>query len=268
MKYVIDHDYHIHSQISQCSSDPEQTPENILAYAREKGLKRIILTDHFWDENVPGASSWYDTYHRFSRISTARPLPCDDDIEFLFGCETDMDKNGVIGVSPRRFDEFDFIIVATTHMHMKGFVLDESDYCNVERLAKLWVERFDYLLNSDLPFHKVGIAHLNSVCIAVKNNLHVEVIKRLPDAELVRLFTRSAELGLGIEINACDFTFPDELADDMTRTFRIAKECGCKFYLGTDSHKPSEFAAFKNFERAVDLLGLTEDDKFILPRTR
>ena len=141
MKYVIDHDYHIHSQISQCSSDPEQNTVNILAYAKEKELKRIILTDHFWDENVSGASNWYNTYHKFTDLSKALPLPQDDEIEFLFGCETDMDKNGVIGISPERFDEFDFIIVPTTHLHMKSFTLDEEDYCNVPRLAKLWVER-------------------------------------------------------------------------------------------------------------------------------
>ena len=83
-----------------------------LKYAKEKGLKRVILTDHFWDENVPGASNWYKTYHKFTDLSKALPLPKDEEIEFLFGCETDMDKNGVIGISPERFDDFDFIIVS------------------------------------------------------------------------------------------------------------------------------------------------------------
>lgn len=266
MKYVIDHDYHIHSKISQCSSDPEQNAENILAYAKEKGLKRIILTDHFWDENVPGASNWYKTYHKFCDLAKALPLPQDENIEFLFGCETDMDKNGVIGISPERFDEFDFIIVPTTHLHMKSFTLDEEDYCNVPRLAKLWVERFDALLNADLPFHKVGLAHLTTACMAVENNLHIEVIKLIHDDDMRRLFTKAAELGLGIEINAADFRQLDEYAKTLLRPYRIAKECGCKFYLGTDSHKPREFGVFSNFAKVIDLLELTEDDKFILKK--
>lgn len=266
MKYVIDHDYHIHSKISQCSSNPEQIPENILAYAREKGLKRVILTDHFWDENVPGASYWYKTYHKFTDLSKALPLPQDDEIEFLFGCETEMDKNGVIAVSPERFDEFDFIIVPTTHLHMKGLTLDEADYCNVPKLAKMWVDRFDALLNADLPFHKVGIAHLTCSCIAVENRLHIDVLKLISDDDMRRLFKKVAQLGLGIEINAADFNHLNEYGEIILRPYRIAKECGCKFYLGTDSHKPSEFGVFGNFAKVIDLLELTENDKFQLSR--
>ena len=264
MKYVIDHDYHLHSMLSQCSSDPEQIPERIIQYAKEKGLKRVILTDHFWDESVPGASNWYKTYHKYSDISKFLPLPKNGEVEFLFGCETDMDKNGVIGISKERCDSFDFIIVATTHLHMKGFAIAEEDYGNVDKLAAAWIKRFDALLSADLPFHKVGIAHLTTACIAVENNMHFEVIKRLPDEELVRLFTKAAELGLGIEINGCDFRFADEYTDVVVRPYRIAKECGCKFYLGTDAHKPREFAAYQGLLRAVELLGLTEDDKFVL----
>ena len=267
MKYVVDHDYHIHSKISQCSSDPEQTPENILKYAKEKGLKRVILTDHFWDENVPGASNWYKTYHKFTDLSKALPLPLDDEIEFLFGCETDMDKNGVIGICAERFDEFDFIIVPTTHLHMKNFTLDEADYCNVPRLAVLWVERFEALLDADLPFHKVGLAHPTCSCIAVENGLYSEVIRMISDEDFRRLFTRAAELGLGIEINGSDFRFIDDNMH-LLRPYKIAKECGCKFYLGTDSHKPSEFGVFDNLQKAVDLIGLTEDDKFILHKQK
>ena len=52
MRYVVDHDFHIHSQLSICSNDPEQTKERILAYAKECQLKTICITDHYWDEAV------------------------------------------------------------------------------------------------------------------------------------------------------------------------------------------------------------------------
>ena len=262
MKYVLDHDYHIHSMISQCSSNPEQTAENILKYAKERGFTSIALTDHFWDENIPGASNWYNTYHKFSDLSRALPLPTDPEVEFFFGCEADMDKNGVIGISRERCDLFDFIIVSTTHMHMKGFTVIEEDYENPEALARLWVERFDTLLRADLPFGKVGIAHLVTRCIAVKDNMHVEVIKRVPTEQMYRLFTEAARLGLGIEINGHDIDYRDEDAEAVLRPFRIAKECGCKFYYGSDAHKPSEFGVYTRFDRFVESLGLTEDDKF------
>ena len=266
MRYVPDHDYHIHSMLSQCSSNPEQTAENILKYAKDHGFSSIALTDHFWDEAVPGASNWYATYHKYSDISKALPLPSDSEVEFLFGCETDMDKNGVIGLSREKYDLFDFIIVSTTHMHMKGFAIDESAHASPDALARLWVERFDTLLKSDLPFGKVGIAHLVTRCIAVENNMHLEVIKRVPSEEMYRLFTEAARLGLGIELNGDDMGFADEDADTALRPFRIAKECGCKFYYGSDAHKPREFDVYRNLNRAIDLLGLTEDDKFHIKR--
>ncbi len=265
MKYLIDHDYHIHTQISQCSSDPEQTPERILEYARKKGLKRVVITDHFWDENVPGASNWYYTYHKFSNISAALPLPEDESVKLLFGCETDMDKHGVIGISVDHYNDFDFIIVATTHMHMKSFTVEDEDYCNAERLARLWVDRFDTLLNADLPFHKVGVAHLTTACIAVEGNLHYEVLDLIPESEMTRLFTKAAELGLGVELNGSDFYVTDEYIESVIRPYRIAKACGCKFYLGSDAHKPREFSAFNNLSRVIDMLRLTEDDKFYIP---
>ena len=264
MEFILDHDYHIHSHLSQCSSDPEQSTENILKMAKERGLNRIVLTDHFWDEKVPGASNWYKTYHKFSDIKKALPLPRDNEVEFLFGCETDMNKDGVIGISPERYDEFDFIVVATTHMHMKGLVIDEADFGNPERLAKAWIRNFDAVLNSDLPFTKVGIAHLATRCIAVENNMHVEVLKLIPDSEMYRLFEKAAVLGVGIELNGSDLGFADEDTDAVLRPFRIAKDCGCKFYYGSDAHKPREFRVDKNFERTRKLLALTEDDKFII----
>ena len=59
MKYVFDHDYHIHSQLSSCSRDPEQTTERILQYAKDNNLTSLVLADHYWDDAVPGASGWY-----------------------------------------------------------------------------------------------------------------------------------------------------------------------------------------------------------------
>ena len=38
MRYIVDHDLHIHSFGSMCSKDPEQTPQRILQYAQETGL--------------------------------------------------------------------------------------------------------------------------------------------------------------------------------------------------------------------------------------
>ena len=263
MRYVVDHDYHIHSELSSCSRDPEQTPARILQYAKDFGLKTICLTDHYWDSAVPGASNWYKPQN-FEHIAKAKPLPKAEGISFLFGCETDFDRHHVVGVPPSRYDDFGFIIIPTTHLHMKGFTITEEDIVSVERKALLWVTRMEALLSQDLPFHKIGIAH-PACCLLHKTprEEYLRLLDLIPEEDMVRVFTKAAALGVGIELNRDDMKFTDEEADTVLRMFRIAKRCGCKFYCGSDAHHPDGLEeAPALFERAIDFLGLTEDDKF------
>jgi histidinol phosphatase-like PHP family hydrolase len=91
------------------------------------------------------------------------------------------------------------------------------------------------------------------------------VLDAISESDMRRLFCRAAELGCGIELNHSDMSFKYEEADRVLRMFRIAKECGCKFYLGSDAHHPSTFESTDRiFSRAIDLLGLEESDKFVI----
>lgn len=263
MRYKIDHDLHIHSGLSSCSSDANQNAERILQYAKDNGLSRICITDHYWDSSVKGASKWYAPQN-FEHISGILPLPCADGVDFLFGCETDMDKHKTLGIPLSRFENFDFVIIPTTHLHMNGFTIEEEDYKKKERVAHLWVKRFDALLDMPLPFHKIGIAHL---CAALMNKTsreeYIATLDLIPTSEMERLFARAASLGVGIELNMGDMSFSDSEADSVLRPFKIAKSAGCKFYLGSDAHHPEAFERAKSiFERAVAMLDLCENDKF------
>ena len=267
MKFVVDHDYHIHSFLSECSSDPEQNTGRILQYAKENGLSRICLTDHYWDTAVDGASKWYQPQN-FEHISKALPLPQDTRVQFFFGCETDMDQYTTVGIPKERWDDFSFIIIPTTHLQMRGFTIAEEDANSHKRRAQLWIDRLDAVLDMDLPFEKVGIAHL--ACRLIDNRSradYLHTLRLIPSAEMERLFVKAATRSCGIELNQSDMSFSDEEADEVLRPFRIAKACGCKFYLGSDAHHPSTFQnAKKIFQRAVDLLSLTENDKFFFAR--
>lgn len=180
-----------------------------------------------------------------------------------------MDKLMTVGIPAARFDEFDFIIIPTTHLHMTGFTISNEDAESNERRAQLWVERLDALLHKSLPFGKIGLAHL--VCGLIKRESREEylnVLSLIPDAEMERLFTMAAELGCGIELNQSDMSFGDDEADVVLRPFRIAKSCGCKFYLGSDAHHPTQFKKSKGiFERAIDMLALSESDKFRIQKS-
>ena len=267
MRFKIDHDFHIHSYLSECSRHPEQTAENILKYAKDNGLSKIVITDHYWDSAVEGAPMWYQLQN-FEHISKIKPLPQADGIKFLFGAETDVNLHCTLGVSKPNFDDFDFVIIPTTHMHMAGFTIPESAYGDSSVLAKIWVEKLEKLLSLDLPFHKIGIAHLACANINKKSREdYINTLDLIPTDDMKRLFEKSAKLGVGIELNQNDMSFSDSETDSVLRMFRIAKNEGCKFYLGSDSHNPNGFLnATSAFRRAVDYLELTEDDKFRLDK--
>lgn len=260
MRFQIDHDLHIHSNISLCSGDPAQTPERILKYAQDMGMHTVCLTDHFWDETVPDLpSSWYKG-QGIAHISAALPLPQAEGIRFLFGCETELDRDLALGVAKEHFDLFDFIIIPTTHMHMHGFTVSDEDIRDAESRAHAWVKRLDAVLSMELPFHKVGIAHMTCSLIAKERAEYLATLEAIPEDEMRRLFGRAASLEVGIELNE---RFSDAEAEIVLRPYRIARECGCKFYLGSDAHTVKGLEKAKEgFERMIDLLDLTEQDKF------
>lgn len=265
MEYVYDNDLHIHSGLSICSDDSEQTPERILQYAKQNQLKTICLTDHFWDENV-SIEKDKDFYieQNYAHIVQAKPLPQSDGIRFLFGCETEMDKLMTVGISKECFDKFDFVIIPTTHFHMKGFTIP-AETVSPEDKAEFWVKKLNVLLDMDLPFHKIGLAHLACSLLDRNRENYLKILDCISDDDLKRVFSKAAYKGVGIEINASDMSFADSEADTVLRPFRVAKAMGCKFYMGSDAHHPEDLDRAKTiFLRAIRLLGLEEEDKFYI----
>jgi len=264
MKYIYDHDLHIHTRLSACSGDPEQTPENILRFAETAGLKKICITDHYWDNAVPGASEWY-LPQDYAHLSQSKPMPQSGSVQFLFGCEAEQDKTGGLSIPPQRYDCFDFIIISTTHMHRLGLTVTEDDVATPQNRAQTWIRRLEAVLDTDLPFYKVGLAHLTCPLIAYRDRAGwLETLSLLPDREMYRLFSKAAALGAGIELNAGALQFTKSEADTVLRPYRIAKKCGCKFYCGSDSHRLFQLQeATPIFQKAIDLLELKETDKFI-----
>ena len=263
MRYAADHDFHIHSTVSLCCHDKSQTPEKILNYAKENGFRKICLTNHFWDENVKSEAEWI-TEHDYSHVSSVLPLPGHNNIEFLFGCETDMDFNNVLGLSDERLNCFDFIIVSTTHLHLDGNTV-KTKITTPEEAAFHWVDKLESLLKKDLPFNKIGIAHLTTGHIL--KNKTAEAISLISDETMYSVFKECSRKGAGIELNIKTINMTNEQKEILLRPYFIAKECGCKFYLGSDSHKAEALACAKeNFEDIIITLNLKECDKFSLAK--
>ena len=268
MKYKIDHDYHIHTVLSPCSGDPKQTPERVLRDAKEHGLTSVCITDHFWDSAVvpeiekPGFYDGLDYDH----IAKSLPLPESPDVKAYFGCETDLLRDMTLGISPAVIDKMDFVIIPPNHFHMGTPVLAEEDE-PLDRRAKTLLNRLRGILDMELPFHKIGIAHLTDFLMAPATKTdHIEVVNMWPESELTDIFGRAAKSGVGIELNIEVENYTPDQLDEIMRPYRIAAECGCKFYLGSDVHQVGMCGTMlRRFNRIVDMLSLEEDQKFHIP---
>ena len=149
MKFTFDHDLHIHSRLSLCSRDEKQSPENILRYAEHYQFNTICLTDHCWDETVPGCDFEAYQAQNYPYICQSKPLPQSKNVRFLFGCETEMNQFFTVGISKERCAEMDFINIPITHMHFPGFSISYEDAANAQTRAKAWVKRFEKVLDMD-----------------------------------------------------------------------------------------------------------------------
>ena len=169
-----------------------------------------------------------------------------------------------IGISPKRFDAFDFAIIPTTHFHMTGFTVP-ADCVSPQQKARLWLDKLNALLDMDLPFRKIGLAHLTCGLIDADREKYLGILARLDTDDLVRVFRKAARVGVGVELNADDMKFADTERDTVLRPYRIAQSVGCKFYCGSDAHHPCALdAAPARFARAVAALDLTEAEKFTI----
>lgn len=263
MRYIVDHDLHIHSWYSPCSRDPEQTTERILRHAVDSGFKTICLTDHFWDSAVPCENNGWSN-NNYEKNSVVLPLPRAEGVRYLFGCEADMNRLDVIGITPETCEKFDFVIVPTNHLHMTGFTADPS-LSTIEDFRESYLKRLNILLASDLPLRKVGIAHLT--CHLAYKTDPLTFYDGFSREVWEDIFRRAAAAGCGIELNfnAAELD-TDQKREVFLRPYRVAKEQGCRFYFGSDAHHPAGLLKAKaNFEQIVDLLNLTEDDKYHIP---
>ena len=256
MRFVPDHDLHIHTQLSPCSRDPRQTPEAILAYGITAGMKLLNLADHCWP------------YTREAVLAVPEFLPQGKHCALLHGAEVDMDMNDNLSASIEEIEKMDFAVIAVNHLHLKNYCVPNDLPEDAETHKKRFSERVHHLLSLDLPFHKTGIAHFSDSLMCTADPFRC--MDLFSDAELIDIFTKIRDRGMGVELNLNPGRFHGSELDCVLRPFFIAKNLGCKFYMASDAHHPDDFAGIlsKKMNPLIDLLGLEESDKLpFIPET-
>ena len=258
--FSIHHDLHLHSTLSSCCHDPAMTPEAIADWAAHQGYDAICLTNHLWDRSVPGASAWYapqDIRHS----EKALPLPQREGLHFYFGCEAEYCGGKKLSLQPLHFGRFDFVAIATNHMHMKGLTRPEGVDTALQ-MAELFTSRLEQLLELELPWRKVGIAHLN-IHHLFREGSAADVLRLLDGKRWQAIFHSIAAKGAGVELNAAAFASAGADMDVHIDFFRLAREAGCRFYCASDAHK-LEALDISSLQSVVDALGLTAEDRYVI----
>ncbi|MBO7150820.1 MAG: PHP domain-containing protein [Clostridia bacterium] len=257
----ITHDLHIHTTLSLCGK-PDATVENYFAAAKERGLTKLGFADHMWDEKIPLASAGFYEKQGVSHVLSLKDTLKNVDtngIKVLVGCETEYDPlRGDIAITQESAEKFDFVLVPTSHTHM---MMPKEFLYPYEKHIEFMVQAYENAINSPVSRYITAMAHpFAAVCCPYDRKI---LLRMIDDDTYKRVFTKTAEKGIAVEISLVDFrtaSREDVEASPLLRMFSIAKDCGCKFTFGSDAHTIANLAAHDRAEDLCDLLSLREDD--------
>jgi histidinol phosphatase-like PHP family hydrolase len=260
----IQHDVHMHTYLSRCSNDPDFLPPAIIEKSKANGIRLLGFTDHMWDKSMPGGDNDVyrnQDYEHVNKIHNMMPDKIEG-IKILFGCETEYYGKGRIGISKETAAKFDFVIAPTNHT--LTFYAKEEKLTTAMEIAKDLIKRLKEVLSFNVA---TGICH--PMLPLGFFNIGDEIFNSISNEEFNECFSMAREKGVSLEINSCTFPgiydrgttgFTDEA---YMRFFTLAKEAGCKFHFGSDSHSLEDIDRLQKLEPYLDLLKITEDD--VLP---
>jgi histidinol phosphatase-like PHP family hydrolase len=254
-------DMHVHSFASVCCQDEKQTPENIVPILAGKGYKKIGFVDHVWMSKDIEPSHFYQKQNGERHIELHSFIhSCKWDIEVLVGCESDMIAPGIFGITPEFKEKMDYVVMATDHFHMTNFVEQPEDK-TPEGLAKHMLKFFISAAESGIPdilvhpFFPYGYVELYDKSIA-----------SISDSQFLDAFGIAASNNIGIEINKCYLPNPHPQynrffsLETPLRMLTLAKQAGCTFTLGSDSHSLINFDVLDKLQDLAGSLDISEEN--------
>lgn len=258
----ITHDIHIHTNLSSCAARGT-TMDGYVQKAKGGQLKVLGFSDHLWDSDVPGSTQWYAPQNVEHVLQLKKELPYNRETEglkILFGCETEFTHEGKLCITEEHMDLFDYILVPHSHTHM-GVVMPR-EYADDHSLhARFLMDSFMRVVTHPLSLRFTSVAH--PFVPGTRYNIYNIVQALIPDSYFYEAFAAAKEAGIAIELNgSCLICFPEnEIPNcEYVRIYSIAKECGCRFTYGSDSHDHMTDRKLHLVESFLDQCGITEKD--------
>jgi histidinol phosphatase-like PHP family hydrolase len=257
----IDRDLHVHTNLSLCAKS-KATVENCLAAAEKQGITSIGFANHCWAGEMPHANSWYRAQNVEHVLSIRDQLPDDTrGLRILIGCETEYIGNGIAGLNKDLAERFDFVWVPANHFHQKGFVVpEELGSGGPKEVSELLYRRFMEAV--DLGFAR-GIVHPFIPLGFLEGE--AEILDGISDVQYENCFKAAASAGTAIEINAYNGNCKTRTAANgfsslYLRIHTIARECGCKFFFGSDAHHPDAIAGYDRIAAFAESCGIDDNN--------
>lgn len=257
-------DYHVHTAVGSPCAKEEATVENYLSRCKEEGLCALGFSDHYWEQEV-ASNYWYEVcnFENLSKIYQTIPQDANG-VKIFVGCETDIDKNGVVGISKETASKLDFVLIPNSHYHIPTNTPDGLDINDAKAMRAFAIERFLIGCNADLPVHTCmchpfiphGVKDGEGQLSVFTDNDYIECFK---EAARKNVFV---ELHLGMVTRKYKKMEANGFAYEYLRMISLAKECGCKFQYGSDAHWLSMFEDHARMEEFARACGI--DDSLIL----
>lgn len=258
---IIDHDGHMHTFLSKCSSDENHIPLNILKKASKMGIKILAFTDHIWERGMKGTTDPWKTEQDFDHIMQIKKMIPEDTygVKVLIGCETDYLGDGNIGISKEIASKFDFVLAPTNHA-LLDYYKDKGIHSSAD-ISKNLVKRFKEVLTFDIAH---GIAHPFLPLGYFERG--DEILDGISKDELNECFSMAKEKGVSIELNTDTFAsnwnrhtnnFTDEA---YMRIYEIAKKAKSKFHFASDAHSLADMDLLPKMQKYIDILKIEKED--------
>lgn len=262
----VDIDTHFHTPLSKCCHDPAATIENIAAILSARGYRLIAVTDHVWSHPTVAPNEWYRRHPESGTLEQADYIHAhasEFPLTVLAGCEADMQAPGVFGFSQAMREKLDLIMLSSDHFQLRDFVEQPAEV-TPQNLAKLMMKFFLSAVResgADILTHPL---YTNSY-----DEFFDRTMDCISDAELSDALGEAAERKIALELNAGLFRAAVQGRyqwDNMVRIFTLARQAGCKFTMGTDAHKLSDFDLAPLCGKMADQAGITEADLYDFSR--
>lgn len=276
---IINHDFHIHTHLSLCA-DKSATAEAYAKIFKDIGLKKAGFADHFWDDTYENSHAFFEkqvsqhdparfyipqNYEYLCKLKPELEKVDFGDTQIFFGCETDYDPvNRRPAISCETAEKFDFVLMPNSHTHM---MMPLSYYEPYEKHIDYMIQIFEDTINSDVSKYITSMAHpFEAVCCLYDRHILMRLIS---DDTYKRLFEKLAKKGIAFEINVSCMNgkLPQEIVEsDEMRVYKLAKESGCMFTFGSDSHSDKVHVHYQNATFIATFLGLKEENLHPLVR--